>query len=554
MFRKAVLIFTVCLTLFWLGASGAEAASLFFSPGSKQLNVGDTVNVKVLVNTQSQAINNAEAIISFPNDLLEVVSTSKSGSIFSLWVEEPTFSNDNGVVNFNGGVPTPGYSGSGGTIINITFRAKSQGTATVYVSSGSVLANDGQGTDVYSGQSSAQIIIAGQTPTPPSQSNPPTNNQSTNLGPVTISSPTHPDSTKWYNASTAIFNWQLPSGSQSSQTSLDANQNQAPRITRKPAISTITVQDPQDGVLYFHARFLTSQGWTAVSTYKIQEDATPPYNLQINAQPQADGSVIPVVSAQDALSGIDYFTVQSDGGETVKIPATNNSAQITDLPSGTHQLIVMAYDKAGNTVTATASLETKQQSKLSITNYTSPITEGDRIVASGKGPSSQEIILSLAGPGDPVRSYTVNTDLEGDFSFQSELIAGAGTYDFWAQTKEVNPAVSKHVQIIVKPSLATRIWNIYINIIGRLTPLNVFVTIILILMLLGWNKYFSLRKTLSGRGGKVSADKLLQMLEEESKKQKTIFEAMAAKKEISADELAELKKLQTEIQNILEKH
>ena len=79
-----------------------QAATSYFSPSSGNFSVGNIFTVNVLVNTGGVAINNAEAVINFPSDLLEIVSVGKSGSIFSLWVEEPNFSNSAGVLSFNG--------------------------------------------------------------------------------------------------------------------------------------------------------------------------------------------------------------------------------------------------------------------------------------------------------------------------------------------------------------------------------------------------------------------------------------------------------------------
>ena len=123
--------------------SEASAATLYFSPSSGNFSVGNILTTSVLVNTQSQAINNSDAVINFPASLLEVVSVSKSGSVFSLWVEEPAFSNSAGTITFNGGLPTPGFNGTAGKIVNIVFRVKSAGSASLIFSSAAVRANDG---------------------------------------------------------------------------------------------------------------------------------------------------------------------------------------------------------------------------------------------------------------------------------------------------------------------------------------------------------------------------------------------------------------------------
>ena len=136
-----------------------NAATLSISPNSTTVSVGKTVAVKVYVNTEGKSINNGEAAIQFPVDMLDVVSITKSSSIFTLWVEEPVFSNVTGKISFNGGVPNPGFTGQSGYIVTITFKAKKQGIASVIFSDGAVRENDGLGTDILVGKSGSSINI-----------------------------------------------------------------------------------------------------------------------------------------------------------------------------------------------------------------------------------------------------------------------------------------------------------------------------------------------------------------------------------------------------------
>ena len=160
--------FLILSLFFFLSFSGeAEAAILYFSPSSGSYSVGNILNVNVLVNTQNASINNADAVINFPVALLEVVSISKSGSIFTLWVEEPFFSNSSGLISFNGGLPTPGYNGGAGKLINITFRIRNPGTASLVFPSGAVRANDGYGTNVLGVLGTASFSFALSEPVVP---------------------------------------------------------------------------------------------------------------------------------------------------------------------------------------------------------------------------------------------------------------------------------------------------------------------------------------------------------------------------------------------------
>lgn len=156
------------LIVFFLSfTENSHAAILQMVPSQTEVTVGNIVNLQVSVNTLGKVINNAESIIQFPKDLLEVVSIDKRSSIFSLWVEEPSFSNSTGQIRLNGGVPNPGFVGTNGNIISVVFRTKAVGTASVIFSNSAVRENDGLGTDILSGTSGSQIKIINIVPPQP---------------------------------------------------------------------------------------------------------------------------------------------------------------------------------------------------------------------------------------------------------------------------------------------------------------------------------------------------------------------------------------------------
>ncbi len=147
--------------------SVASAATLSVSPSSGSYAVGRTFSVSIGVSSVDQAMNAASGVLSFPANKLEVVSISKTGSIFSLWVQEPSFSNTAGTVSFAGIVLNPGFTGTYGRILSVSFRAKATGSATLSFSSTSVLANDGNGTNILTKTSGATFTIVAATPPPP---------------------------------------------------------------------------------------------------------------------------------------------------------------------------------------------------------------------------------------------------------------------------------------------------------------------------------------------------------------------------------------------------
>ena len=101
----AVLIGTCSL---WF-ARGALAASLSLTPAAGSYLVGHTFTVGIDVFSPDVAMNAAQGAVSFPANKLSVISLSKADSIMDLWVQDPSFSNRDGTINFGGVAVNPGF-------------------------------------------------------------------------------------------------------------------------------------------------------------------------------------------------------------------------------------------------------------------------------------------------------------------------------------------------------------------------------------------------------------------------------------------------------------
>src|SRR3989338_2384243 len=167
------LIFLACVFYFTLPGL-TQAATLELSPASNSMQAGQNITLTIVAQS-SEAINAVTSSLSFPADLLSVVSISKAGSGLTLWVQEPKYSNAAGTIDFRGIVPDPGISGRT-RILVVQFHAKKTGTASVRFDSSAVLANDGQGTNVLIGTAPSTIVItpASPAPTPAAQEAPAT--------------------------------------------------------------------------------------------------------------------------------------------------------------------------------------------------------------------------------------------------------------------------------------------------------------------------------------------------------------------------------------------
>ncbi|MGC8881177.1 MAG: cohesin domain-containing protein, partial [Minisyncoccia bacterium] len=252
-----------------------EAATLFLSPASGSYSVGQTFTVTVYVSSTDQAMNATSGMIAFPADKLQVISLSKIGSIINLWVQEPSFSNDNGTINFEGVVLNPGFQGINGKVITITFKVKTIGTASLSFDSSTVLANDGQGTNILTNIGKANYVLENppRTPIAP-QPETPSKTIGTPNAPEIISS-THPDPNKWYQATTAKFSWKIGSDIISDSVVIDKNPRTIPQTVFTPPITSKEISDLSEGVWYLHVQLKNSYGWGDVAHFRVGIDTTP---------------------------------------------------------------------------------------------------------------------------------------------------------------------------------------------------------------------------------------------------------------------------------------
>lgn len=468
-------------------------------PSVREVTVGKNFTVAVSLDSQGKTINNAEAVLKFPADLVEAVSVSTGASPLSLWVESPAISQAAGTVSFNGGAPNPGYSGRG-QLMTVTFRAKKAGQAAFYLTAAAVRANDGLGTDILSGASGATVTVIAAPPAPETKPTeeikPPLETVPTNLTAVKISSPTHPDSNAWYSLTKAIFIWQLPSGVAANQTSFDSSPSGSPTILRRPATANVAVENIKDGVWYFHARFLSGQIWSEISDFKIQVDTAPPTNIKITTA-VSDGQAFIQLSADDNLSQVAFYTVQIDDSPAIQVMAGNNKAstEMPTLTAGKHTVTTIAYDQAGNSAPAVVDIDYQLPSSLNITGYSRLINGGDNFELTGLGPKSATVRLSLASSAGTIKYYFAKTAANGEFIFHTEPLA-AGDYNFIIELldKESKVIVSSQALVFTVKSGAIKPISGQAALKDLITPVNLIVLILILLVLLSWYKYLLLYK------------------------------------------------------------
>jgi hypothetical protein len=123
--------------------------------------VGEIFTLTIDVSSVDKAMNAASGDILFPTDKLQALSVSKANSIMNLWIRDPSFTNNQagGDVHFEGVVLSRGFLGADGNLVTITFEAVAPGDAPISFSSGAVLADDGNGTNLLDSMQPGDVTI-----------------------------------------------------------------------------------------------------------------------------------------------------------------------------------------------------------------------------------------------------------------------------------------------------------------------------------------------------------------------------------------------------------
>ncbi|HTW96624.1 MAG TPA: cohesin domain-containing protein [Candidatus Methylomirabilis sp.] len=483
----ALLSFSFCFA--------AHAASLYFSPSSGSYAVGKNFSVSVYVSSADRAMNAASGVISFSQDKLEVVSLSKSNSIFNLWVRDPAYSNDLGSINFEGVVLNPGFTGNNGRILTMTFKAKEAGTATLSFSSGLVLANDGKGTDILSGLGKASFTLKvvaappapAPTPTPPPAPQP---TGVTPLAPIVIS-PTHPDIIPWYASNDAKFTWQISNDTDEIRLFYDQSPTTRPLTIYRPPLTSKEVANLADGVWYLHLQLHNQAGWGDIAHFRFQIDTKPPAPFVVtfaNGNETSDPRPQLLLNAVDTLSGIKYYLIRVDDNQplTVLPETTKNNLYALPLQTpGKHSIVVQAFDRAENFTSASGNFTVTSMLAPIFTEYPSQLSETETLTVKGSTYPNVSVIVWLQREKDLSASYTVTSDKNGDFVFIADRKLINGIYKLWAQAKDKQGAISPSSQelIILVQAPVRQISNWTVNLLSVFFP---FLALIILLAILLW--------------------------------------------------------------------
>ena len=142
------IIFGLFVLGFILLPSTTLAATIHFYSETENIYQGDIFIVETKISSSDKLINAAEGTIFFDKERLEVKELSSGGSLFSVWLSPPVFSNKEGEISFIGGTPD-GFHGEDALVLKIIFLAKNDGEAKLdFQDNTTLFLHDGKGTQI----------------------------------------------------------------------------------------------------------------------------------------------------------------------------------------------------------------------------------------------------------------------------------------------------------------------------------------------------------------------------------------------------------------------
>lgn len=432
---------------------GALAQSLYISSDSGQYYVSSAFTAKLYMDSSGVAVNAAQATINFPADLLEVKSISKEGSVFSLWPQEPEFSNINGKISFSGGAPAPGITGIG-RILTVNFKVKKQGDAILSITEGSLLKADGRGTNVLSNSSGliykADYKLIDKNTSAENNASVENKGDTGELAEFSFSpeiySLSHPDQNQWYKERNVKIGWKISKEVAGASVKMDKNPYSDPDSVSQGIFSSKTYENIKDGIWYFHLKLKNQISWSKTFHYKFQIDteSPDPFNIKIDdyGDPTSPQPAL-YFETKDDLSGIKNYEVKIDGKNAISVePGKSNPFVLPIQDHGTHGVSIWAADRAGNGTEARAEFKIESIEIPEILIYTKAYNAGGEIFyLEGTSAPNSKVTIFFEKSGR-IKTWQALSDGEGNWSFLTDELFKSGVYKLYAKAEDKRGAIS----------------------------------------------------------------------------------------------------------------
>lgn len=448
----------------------AAGATLFLSPSSGEYTQGKTITVKVMVNSGgSPGINASEGSLKFDPEFLSVTSLSNTGTIFKLWVTDPVYSNSAGTITYGGGLPGA-YTGSAGLIFSIVFNVKKAGDTAVTFTSGSVLAQDGKGTDIVSGYGNANYTLVEPPAEKPKEkpvAKPKAKEKETVRGILPpkpeINSKTHKEENVWYKDNDPEFSWKMLAELTGVSLSITEEPDSDPGPIADGIIETKKFNNVEDGAWYIHVKYQNNAGWGKIAHRKFMIDTTSPVLKDVRVDNGGDAnnpSPELIFNASDETSGIDYYElINGDNVEKLEPgKVAGGRYKMEGLDPGEHKVQLVAYDKAQNIASSSVKFFVDPLKSPIISDIPSILKTNEELVIRGKSfYPSVTVNISIGTNEKDTKVFSTRTDEDGNWSYFHKGKLEKGNYEIQAWIVDDRGAQSfktaKNILIVISPSI-----------------------------------------------------------------------------------------------------
>jgi hypothetical protein len=339
--NKILVVLSFLLIVISAQSAKADGASLLIFPQTGSFTSGNTFEISVFLNTGGNNINAVEINLQFDPQKLQVISPTKGVSVIGEWIFPPSFSNTKGTIVLVGGFLKDGINTSEGLISTIVFEAVSPGTTEItLLSSCKVLVGKEEGNNILSSVNRGVYEIL-----PPPFKGP------------RVFSETHPDQNRWYRNNSPSFNWEKVEGIEGYSFNLDDNPYGEPDDAIDSYFTSVSFEDVEDGILYFHLKARKNQVWGGTSHFKVNIDKTPPLDFEPYLESFSFGAgnhLLVYFNTKDLLSGVDHYKSRISNltdPENIFFSGwirEESPLRLTKTGKGVFEVQVRAFDKAGN--------------------------------------------------------------------------------------------------------------------------------------------------------------------------------------------------------------
>lgn len=325
-----------------------------------------------------------------------------------------------------------------------------------------------------------------------------------------------------------------------------------PTVVYTPAINEKEVKNLDDGIWYFHVQFRNASGWGEASHFRFQIDTEKPSRFDITEASRKDPTdpiAKFIFAAEDETSGIDYYEIQIDDG-SVEMWSDDGSHryETTVLEPGKHNLIAKVMDRAGNSLAGSVEFTIEALNLPNITEYPKELQSGELLVVRGSTYPNGKVTIWLQKDTDASKSFTVESDQDGKFTFVTDEKLRDGIYQLWAEVVDVWGAKSlltEKITIAVAKSAIFSVGTWTVDFLAVVVLLVALIILLLIILYYSWHRFLSKRRRLQKevREAEFALHKTTDLLKEDIREQIKKLKRTRTKRELSEEEEKTIKKL-----------